>query len=75
MIIYKQRVQLSTDNKTTTTTKTQSREQRVHKNYLHATMLAYLFLYLLAGFKNCWKENSSSGWTSCKKEKVYSLAG
>ena len=30
-------------------------------------MLAYLFLYLLAGFKNCWNENSSSGWTSCQK--------
>lgn len=32
-------------------------------------MLAYLFLYLFAGFKNCWKENSSSGWTSCRQEK------
>ena len=38
---------------------------------LHATMLAYLFLYLFAGFKNCWNENSSSGWTSCRKDQDY----
>ena len=30
-------------------------------------MLAYLFLNLFVGFKKCWKENSSSGWTSCRR--------
>ena len=36
-------------------------------------MLAYLFLNLFVGFKKCWKENSSSGWTSCRTERLEQL--
>ena len=36
-------------------------------------MLAYLFLNLFVGFKKCWKENSSSGWTSCRTEELEQL--
>lgn len=36
-------------------------------------MLAYLFLNLFVGFKKCWKENSSSGWTSCGTEELEQL--
>lgn len=45
----------------------------IFKKNLHATMLAYLFLNLFVGFKKCWKENSSSGWTSCRTEELEQL--